>query len=275
MTFTPEEHGDLAVPGAGLYWESTGTGPSLVLLHAGIADHTMWYDDVAFLAVRHRVVTYDFRGYGRSACTDAAFSNRAVIAALLDHLRLDRVALLGCSAGGQVALDFTLEHPARVSALVLVAAGLGGLEHHATPEEDALSDSEEAFWQARDWAALADLDVRVWVDGIGQPQDRVPAGVRERVRAMSLANYAAAYPEGQPLVLDPPAAGRLGEVRVPTLVISGDLDASGVAAAAAALERGIAGARRVTLPGVAHMVNLERPVEFRRLVLEFLAEAGL
>jgi pimeloyl-ACP methyl ester carboxylesterase len=265
----------LAVPGASIHWQSTGVGLPLVLIHAGIADQTMWDEDVAALAAGHRVVTFDLRGYGRSASTDEPFSNRADIAALLDALGFDRVALLGCSGGGRVALDFTLERPTRVSALVLVAAGISGFAHDETAEERALSESEEASWEARDWPALADLDVQVWVDGVGQSHARVPAPIRERVRAMALGNYEAGYAEGQPIALDPPAADRLSEVRVPTLVIDGDLDASGVTAAAAALVRGIPGARRVTLPGVAHMVNLERPADFHRLVLGFLAEAGL
>jgi len=274
VSFHPDSSGTLAVPGAGLYWESSGEGPALVLVHAGIADHTMWDDDIAALSAGHRVVTFDFRGYGRSASTDVAFSNRADIAALLDHLGLDRVALLGCSRGGQVALDFTLERPSRVSALVLVAAGLGGMQLDLRADEQAMGDLEESMWQAKDWAGVADIDVRAWVDGIGQPEDRVPSAIRERVRSMSRANYEAEYPEGQPIVLDPPAAGRLAEVLVPTLIIHGDLDTSTIAPVAEALERGIAGARRVFLPGVAHMVNLERPAEFRRLVLDFLAEAG-
>jgi pimeloyl-ACP methyl ester carboxylesterase len=272
--FRPSRSGTLSVPGAGLYWESTGTGPALLLVHAGIADHSMWDDDVPALAATHRVVTFDCRGYGRSASTDVAFSNRADIAALMDHLGLDRAALLGCSRGGQIALDFTLEQPARVSALVMVASGPGGLEHDPTPEELALFESEEPMWLARDWAGIADLDVRVWVDGVGQSVDRVPAPIRERVRAMCLAKYEAGYPDGQPIVLDPPAGVRLEEIAIPTLVVHGDLDVSYISAAADAMEAGIAGARRVTLPGVAHMVNLERPLEFRRLALDFLAEAG-
>jgi 3-oxoadipate enol-lactonase len=273
--FTPDQTGSLAVPGASIYWESTGGGPALLLIHAGIADHSMWDDDVPAFAASHRVVTYDCRGYGRSASTDAAFSNRADIAALLDHLEIERAAVLGISRGGQIALDFTLEYPARVAALVLVAAGLGGMQMDARPEEQAMFDLEEPMWEARDWAGIADLDVRIWVDGIGRPGDRVDSAIRERVRAMSRANYEAGYPEGQPIVLAPPAAGRLGEVHVPALVIHGDLDASTTALAAEALEGGIANARRVTLTGVAHMVNLERPAEFQKLVLDFLAEAGV
>ena len=128
--------------------------------------------------------------------------------------------------------------------------------------------------EARDWAGIADLDVRIWVDGIGQPPTRVPAHIRERVRAMSLANYVAEQPVGDPIVLDPPAAGRLSEITVPTLIIEGELDPSDTHAAADALAAGIAGARRVTMKGVAHLPNLERPDDFRRIVRDFLASVG-
>lgn len=135
-------------------------------------------------------------------------------------------------------------------------------------------DIEEPLLAAGDWAALADLDVRLWVDGVGQPPTRVPAAIRERVRAMSLANHSTGYPEARPIPLTPPAIDRLAEVRAPTLSIHGDLDVSGVAAGAEAVERGIAGARRVVMPRTAHMVNLERPDDFRRVVRDFLGETG-
>lgn len=275
MTFSADSFGMLDVPGGRLYWESTGRGPALVLVHAGIADHRMWDDDMPSFAGGHRVVTYDCRGFGRSTTDAVDYSNRADLAALLDHLRIERAALLGCSRGGQIALDFTLERPERVSALVLVASGPGGMDHEPTPVERVLFESEEPLSAAGDWAGVADLDVRVWVDGVGQPPTRVPAAVRERVRAMSLANYTAGNPEPRPIPLRPPAIDRLAEVRAPTLIIHGDLDVSGVTVGAEALELGIPGARRVLLPRVAHMVNLERPDDFRRLVRDFLFATGV
>jgi pimeloyl-ACP methyl ester carboxylesterase len=274
MTFSADSFGMLDVPGGTLYWESTGRGPALVLVHAGIADHRMWDDDVPSFAGGHRVVTYDCRGFGRSRTDAVDYSNRADLAALLDQLVIERAALLGCSRGGQIALDFALERPERVSALVLVACGPGGMEHEPTAVERPLFESEEPLVAAGDWAGVADLDVRLWVDGVGQPPTRVPAAIRERVRAMSLANYTAGYPESRPIPLQPPAIDRLAEVRAPTLIIHGALDVSAVTAGAEALELGIPGARRVLLPRVAHMVNLEQPDDFRRLVRDFLFAAG-
>jgi pimeloyl-ACP methyl ester carboxylesterase len=271
MSFTPDRSGFVDVPGARIAWRSTGSGRAMIMIHAGIADQSMWDDDIPALTAGHQVVTYDTRGYGATTESPTAFSNRADCIAVLDHLGIDRAVVLGVSRGGHIALDTAIEYPDRIAGLIVVNGGLGGgLETEPTPEELALFESEEPLYEARDWAGIADLDVRLWVDGVGQPADRVPLAIRERVRTMSLANYVAEHPEGEPIVLDPPAAGRLADVRVPTLVIVGELDTTGTRAAMNAVAAGIDGARLVIMPGVAHLPNLEQPERFRALVLELL-----
>ena len=76
--------------------------------------------------------------------------------------------------------------------------------------------------------------------------------------------------EPKPQPLDPPAAGRLHEIAVPTLVIVGDLDTTGTLAMANQMAGAIPGARKVVIPGVAHMVNMEEPARFNEVVLGFL-----
>ena len=117
------------------------------------------------------------------------------------------------------------------------------------------------------------METQVWTDGYGQPPDRVRPDVRERMVRWNLENYRAEGGNGQPQPLEPPAAGRLAEVSVPTLVTWGDLDVPDIPAGGAAMVSGIAGARQHVFEGAAHMINLEFPDEFNRLVLDFLAEA--
>ncbi len=133
----------------------------------------------------------------------------------------------------------------------------------------------DRLWEAKEFTRLADLEVRMWVSGPGQPPDRVALPVRERVREMILNNYTTHTVEGQSIVMEPPAAGRLGEIRVPTLVVLGDLDESGVLSASEEIVRGVHGARKVVLPGTAHMLSLEKPEEFTKIVLDFLQSVGV
>lgn len=264
------ESGFAPVEGGQLYYEVSGAGFPLVLIHAGVADSRMWDEQVAEFGRFYRVIRYDTRGFGLTRTEPVSFSNRQDLADLLDHLGVAAACVLGLSRGGQIAVDFTLEFPERVAALIPVAAGLGGYQGELTEAELRQSAEMEALWEKKDFIPLADLEVRYWCDGPGQAEGRCDASVRERVRAMILNNYTTQTVEPQPRPLDPPAAGRLAEIRVPTLVIVGDLDESSVLAMADAMSQGIEGGRKVVFPGVAHMVNMERPAEFNRVVLEFL-----
>lgn len=266
--------GYVEVPGGRLYYEVEGAGPPLVLIHAGVAHLRMWDDQVAAFAPAHRVIRYDTRGFGKTTTEDVAYSNRADLRALLEHLGVQRTAVLGISRGGSIALDFTLEFPESVSALVLVAAGLGGFELADDPLAETWAEMERLY-EAGDREALVEMELRLWTDGPGQPPDRVDPEMRRRMEQMGRENYAAAQPDGQPQALQPPAVGRLDEIRVPTLVMVGDLDVPDVIAACERIAEVTHGARKIVYPGVAHMVNLERPKEFNTAVLDFLAEAGV
>src|SRR6187431_2389129 len=120
------ESGFLETNGARIYYEAEGSGEPVVMIHAGVADLHMWDDQVAALRDTYRVICYDTRGFGRTETDAVEFSNRADIAALLDHLGEESTHVVGLSRGGQIALDFAIEFPDRVRSLVVAAGGVGG-----------------------------------------------------------------------------------------------------------------------------------------------------
>ena len=265
--------GILEVPGGRLAFDVAGDGPPLVLVHAGITDRRMWDDVWDDLATDHTLVRYDTRGYGDTRILDTTpYSNRADLIAVLDELGIARAALCGVSRSGSIVLDTTLEFPERVSALIPVAAGLGGFDPGNTPDEQAAEDRLVALEEARAWPALVEEEMRVWVDGLTGTPDRVPE-VRRRAAAMDLHAYQehAGEPEADVIPLQPRAVDRLGEIRVPTLVMVGDLDTPSTIASCRQIALGVPGARLVVLAGVAHLPPMERPGEFAALVREFLA----
>jgi pimeloyl-ACP methyl ester carboxylesterase len=91
---------------------------------------------------------------------------------------------------------------------------------------------------------------------------------------MLLEGFQPGKSQGEGRFAEPPAVGRLGEIQVPTLVLIGDLDMPGILEIAGLLEKGISGAKKAVIPGTAHMVNMERPAEFNRIVLDFLMAVG-
>jgi pimeloyl-ACP methyl ester carboxylesterase len=130
----------------------------------------------------------------------------------------------------------------------------------------------ERLWESKEWETLAELETQVWVDGWGQPATRVDPDLRRTVGGWILSTYRAENAEGKPQPLEPPAVDRLAEVRVPTLVMTGEVDEAGGVAAGRHLAASVAGARLVEFPGVAHMIQLEEPQRFNEIVLEFLAD---
>lgn len=172
-----------------------------------------------------------------------------------------------------MALDLAIERPERVDALVSVAGGVGGYEAPiAEATEPPPWDEMERLWESKEWERLAELETCVWVDGWGQPPTRVDPTLRRTVHGWILATYRAENVEGKPQQLDPPAARRLGDVHVPTLVMIGDADEPQGVSAGRHLAASVAGARLVEFPGVAHMIQLEAPDHFNGVVLDFLDE---
>ena len=264
------DSGFLATNGARIYFEVEGEGEPVVLIHAGIANLRMWDEQVPALRDAYRVIRHDTRGFGRTETEEVSFSNRADIAALLDHLGEDSAHMVGISRAGQIALDFALESPVRVRSLVVANGGVSGYE---SPDDDySLFAQAEKWEEARDWEPLAEWETDFWVNGPGQAKDRVAPEIRDRVHEWILTNYQADKVGGRPQVLDPPAAGRLAELRAPLLVMIGTVDEAGTQSAMRHLAQSVPGARLELFEGAAHMVNMEQPERFNRLLREFIDE---
>lgn len=265
------ETGYVETNGGRLYYEVDGEGPDVLAIHAGIANLRMWDDQVAALAPSHRVIRYDTRGFGHTETRAVEFSNRADAVAVLDQVGAESAVVIGASRGGMIALDLTIEFPDRVDALVVAAGGVGGYMPDGADEYDELFEEAEQRWEAKDWEWLTEFDTTFWVDGPGQPPDRVDPGLRSTVEGWIRDNYLAEKEFGQPIVLEPSAADRLGEIEVPVLVMVGDLDEPATVASCRYLADQVPDARFELFEGAAHMLNMEQPERFNRTLLDFLA----
>jgi len=134
---------------------------------------------------------------------------------------------------------------------------------------------EEAF-KSGDIARSVEISLQIWTDGPFRTPQQVDPQVRERVRAMTTHNFERGDDEEvQPQQLEPSAAGRLSEIYVPTLIIVGDEDVESILSIADKLEKDIVGAKKVVIPGTAHHLNLEKPQEFNRVVIDFLEQVDI
>lgn len=256
------------VNGARLYYEVAGEGQPLVFIHAGIADSRMWDAQFAAFAQRYRVIRYDMRGFGKSEMVRGDFSHARDLLGLLDVLGVTNAYLVGCSMGGAAAIDLTLAYPERVAALVLVCSSPQGFDYQGDPPP-IWHDIVAAF-EAGDLERTSEYEMRLWVDGPSRTPDQVPAAIRDLVREMNLIalkNEAAELGDNQPI--EPAAVHRIHELKLPVLVMIGELDNPKAVAAGEWMAANIPGAQRVVVH-TAHLPSMEQPMEFNRIVLEFL-----
>jgi pimeloyl-ACP methyl ester carboxylesterase len=270
---TQPETGTVPVNGTQLYYETLGEGHPLVLIHGGYMDRRMWDDQFHAFAKYYRVIRYDVRGFGKSGLPPVPYADRQDLYDLLNALGVEKTYLLGLSLGGVIAIDFTLERPGMVDALILVGSPVPGF-----PIELLYTQAQLELLRSR-WAAFVQASKErnrpAMVDALMQDPTLVPSpnypAARERVRH-NLSEYSFVWvlDPAPKQDLEPPAYERLTEIQVPTLIVMGAEDDPRLFKDADKLERDIVGASRVTIAEAHHMPNMEKPEEFNALVLKFL-----
>ena len=253
----------LSPPGVDLWYEDTGgTGEPVVFLHAASGTSECWvYQLPAFTISGYRCITYDRRTWGRSKATVAEHQPGFAgddLHALVEHLSLDRVHLVGTAAGGIPALDYALTHPERVRSLV-VANTIGGVQDESYLEvQQRLRPPEiqnlpvELRELGPSYRGTDSDGARRWleIEEASRPEGAIPA---------------------QPL-REPITYSRLQTMKVPALVLSGEADLLSPPALMRMLAAHIPTSRFASLADAGHAGFWERPHVWNGLVLEFIGQ---
>jgi 3-oxoadipate enol-lactonase len=222
----------------------------IVLVHAGVCDARMWDGFDLPGATRH-----ELRGFGRTPLPPAGELSHADD--LIDALEGEPAALVGASYGGWVCLQAAAKRPELVTDLVLLDAAFP--DHNWSQEILDYSNEEEALLEQGDFRGAAILNADFWL-AAPEWRDRV-IEMQERAFELEAESEAESV---EPDTLD------LGRITARTLVAVGEQDKRDFHEIAERLEKGIAGAERVTIAGAGHLPALERPNETAALVKEFL-----
>jgi pimeloyl-ACP methyl ester carboxylesterase len=258
------------VPGGVLTAERwAGPAPTVVLLHAGVADRRSWTSTAERLAGTLDLVAYDRRGFGDSPPGGAPFRPIDDLVAVLDEVAAGPGWLVGTSQGGKIALDFTLTFPDRVAGLVLLAPAVSGAPDSDQVDQHTqrLDDLIEAAFTAGDLAEVNRLEAWMWLDGPAGPEGRVSGAHRDLALAMN-AIALSHDAENQALPSEVDAWHRLDEIQVPVTVTWGDLDVPELIDRSRHLVENLPAARGRVIPQTAHLPYLERPEVVADLIRE-------
>ncbi|TDC03181.1 alpha/beta fold hydrolase [Nonomuraea longispora] len=245
-----------------LCYDSSGDGPALVLLHSAVCDRHMWAPQwPALRDAGYYVVWCDFRGFGDSPVADRPYRDAADVADLLDHLGLERVALVGSSHGGEVALEVAATRPEAVTAVALLCSAMPG--HVPGPELRSFTERKNALLAAGNIAGAVELNVTTWLgpEASGEVREQVRQMCRHAVETHAAAKFASTA-----------APVDLARITAPCLAVSGAHDLADFREIAVGLPERIAGARHLELPWAGHLPSLERPAVVTDLLIRFLGE---
>jgi pimeloyl-ACP methyl ester carboxylesterase len=273
---TAKTTGFVEMDGGKRYYEMAGEGDTVVFCHAAFLASGQWDSQFEEFARHYRVIRFDMLGYGKSDPATAPLARRDELYQLLQHLGVERAALVGCSMSGTAVLDLAIERPEFVSAFVIVNGDPSGFESDEWVEQRYESEMIEAL-KAGEVERAVELQIRIWFDG----PFREPADVNADARANAAAMNLIAVKNGTLFAIDrqevnplsPPAFRRMGEVRAPALVVVGVLDDPIALVAARAMAKEIPGAKLLEIEDAAHVPNMDHPAIFNEGVLDFLAEA--
>lgn len=259
---------------AAIYYEIEGHGPPLVLLHGYALNGAMWELQMLVISQYLTVITVDLRGFGKSSCGKSWSGNVMArdLIGMIESLELSDVIMLGFSMSGPVALRVAYEMPEMVSNLILVSSVL--------PSSGRPRAKKESNLQKKEMDILRLRGVEAWADAVGLSKgpivDRIfnrnpearPLWDRmiarhdpHRLQCMMTARRATQPSENW--------RPRLAKIKQPTLIVAGEQDSQFIDSARY-LNRKIPNSRLEIIAGAGHMVNLEEPETFNKIVSQFV-----
>jgi pimeloyl-ACP methyl ester carboxylesterase len=261
--------------GVNLYYEEVGSGTPIIFVHEFAADYRSWEPQMRHFGRRYRCITYSARGYLPSDVPEdvAMYSqNRATddIAAVLDHLKIDKAHVVGLSMGGFATLHFGFRHAHRALSLTVAGCGYGAEKGQqdkfraevATVVEFIKSAGAEAFAEKYAYGPT-----RV------QFENADPRGFAQFKKelaehpAMGSANTQAGVQGQRPSLYD--LVDKMKAMTTPTLVLTGDEDWPCLQPALL-MKQNIPTAALSVMPNCGHTINIEDPDQFNRIVGDFI-----
>jgi pimeloyl-ACP methyl ester carboxylesterase len=241
-----------------LHYQSVGQGTPVIFIHGFSLDSRMWQPQIDYFSKTNQVISYDMRGYGQSPMPIKPYSHVEDLHTLLSELNIEKAHIIALSLGGETATEYTLTYPNTALSLTLADTSLGGysskIDWRVYAKEQGLEHAKQ------NW-----LNHAVFAPSNRKPE--VAKQLKEMVDDYTGWHWVNYDPR---IKLEPPAIDRLGEIKVPTQVILGELDLPYYHDIAKILTDKIPNSNLHVIKDSGHMTNLENAVKFNEIVDSFI-----
>ncbi|WP_243454374.1 alpha/beta fold hydrolase [Desulfosporosinus fructosivorans] len=220
------------------------------------------------LASKYKVICFDKRGHGKSDIPIDTFSHLEDLKSLMDALALRKITLIGSSAGGALAIDFALQYPAMVKDIVLVCPALNGYPYPSNFISEMVNIYVTGQSEGPETAIQKYISNPFYEYCFPSPNK---ADARDKV--IEIVKESTNFIRWNPMwetELKPSSYERLGEIQLPVLIISADKDSEIILKIGEYIHEKINHSKKVTMKDCGHFPNVENPVDFNHIVLNFL-----
>lgn len=241
-----------------LNYKLEGSGIPIVFIHGFSLDSHIWDPQIEHFRETNQVITYDMRGFGKSEIPSEPYSHVEDLHELLVSLKIDKAHFVGLSLGGEVAIDYALTYPNTVLTLTLADTSLGGY-------------SSTVDWRVYARERGLDHAKQNWLNhSVFSPSSRNP-DVGEQLKSM-VDDYSGWHwlNDDPRIKIAPPAMDRLGEIKIPTQIILGELDLPYYHDIAKILTDKIPNSKLHIINDAGHITNLENEVKFNQIISSFI-----
>ena len=256
------------VDGGQIYYETcapkAADAQAIVLIHDGVINSASFDDMWPILCKDFRVVRYDRRGYGKSPAAKAPYSPQEDLAAVMAAAKMDHASLAGFSFGGGLAVSYAILHPEQVDRLIISGAAINGFQPSPTFGKQVTRIMAPMIIGNMD-AVVDNAETSGWVMAPGHPQAKAKALAILKASPQDLGHQMRDPIKGWPSDLP-----QMPDLKVPTLIMTGDHDIADNQATSGAAQALIPGSRRIVIDDAGHLMQLEHPKEIAALIADFV-----
>ena len=263
------------VNGTKLYYEVAGKGEPILFVHGNFGDCRHWDYQFKPLSKKYKVIRYDVRGYGKSANPkpNEVYYDTKDIKALMEYLNVDKVHICGLSMGSGIAVEFAMTYPEKCFSLIPIgpwANGYGIGDYVTEGSNNLMSAFVKTIQIANDKGSREATDY--WWTGTEfvKSSVRSPAILESLLKMGYEYSYWGLINQNKRSNIIPSAIGRLNEINLPTLIVTAEYDLIPCVEIADIMKREIKGSKLISINGVGHIMNMEKPDEFNSEVIKFI-----
>ena len=254
-----------------IYYETSGNGSPVLLIHGGYLDHTMWDKQVKFLNKRgYMTIRFDDMGHVKSISGIQTIFGHEIVRELLETLKIDEVCIVGLSWGSMIAVDFALQFPDKAKKLILLSPGLSGWEYFKDKAAKRNFEQRQIAKKNNDKKAFVEYFQKNWTDGPQSDSLRIGIGIRQQIEHMIQYNATHHWNKNWSELMVPPDIGRLSDLKAETLIVTGNLDALDIHMIAEKFNSSVENSKWIKISNVTHTLNLEKPLKLNKILLRFL-----